>query len=541
MEKSINPLDVINRALHAEVIERKRAEEALRTSETRWYTLFAEAAVGLSEISLQGKFERVNDKYCSLMGRSRSALLVGNLVDVTHHEDLHHSLTLFRRVVATGQPESLDLRYIRPDGDFVWANVRMTRLEDPSGRPRAILAVAIDLTDRKSTEIALHRSEAEFRAFFELAAVGIAQVDAQRKTFLRVNQRFAEMVGYNEFELRQMSFVQLGDADTEAYNLELFHQLVNGRISEYSLEKRLRRKNGTYFWANVTASLVRDLHQKPVRTVAVVQDITERKMAEESLRLAQAQLELRVRERTAELDQVNRALMAEILERKRAEEERQSVLRQLVTAQEEERRKISRELHDEIGQHLTALMLGLKALEQGSAIAIAPGHLEKLQQITEVVGKEVHELALGLRPTALDDLGLARTLTNYLEEWADRVCLELDFHHAGIEDERLPSSIETTIYRIVQEALTNVVKHACAKRISVIVERQGDHAIAIVEDDGCGFDLDLLVSAETRKRLGLLGMEERASLVRGELRIESSPGNGTTVFVRIPLSPSHQP
>lgn len=532
-------LDEINRALRAEVLERQHVEAALRASETRWYTLFAQAGVGLAEISLQGKFERVNDKFCEVLGRSRSGFLGRNIVDITHTDDLHPSLILFRRVTATGEPESLDHRCIRSDGTIVWVNSQMTRLEDSDKQPRAILTAVVDLTDRKKTEVALHRSEAEFRAFFELAAVGIAQVDARKRLFLRVNRRFSEMTGYNEFEVRQMSFADLGRAEDKSPNLELFDRLLSGEVNEYSVERQFRRKNGALIWVNVTASLVRDPQQKPLRTVMVVQDITERKNAETALRRAHEQLELRVRERTAEVDQVNRALMAEIIARKKIEEERQSVLRQLVSVQEEERRRISRELHDDIGQHLTALMLGLKAIDPRNDFPITKAQLEKLQQITTIVGKEVHDLALELRPTALDDLGLIRTLSNYLEDWAARGRLEMDFHSVGFENHRLPSPIETTLYRIIQEALNNVLKHAQANRVSVIVERRPDHASAIIEDDGCGFDVESLRDRDSRQRLGLLGMEERAALVRGELRIESSRGQGTTVFVRIPLSP-HQ-
>jgi len=533
-------LEQINRALHAEVLERKRTEEDLRVRERRWYAIFAQASVGLSEISLRGKFERLNDKLCSLIGRSRSTLLAASLVEVTHPEDLQASLAVFRRVVATGESGSLDQRYIQANGKAVWVNVGMSRLDDSDGRPRSVLTVVLDLTERKRAEIELYRSEAEFRAVFELAAVGIAQVDARKKKILRVNRRFSDLVGYNEFELRQMSFADLERSRGNVQPIGLFERLMADGVNEYSKEEQIRRKDGSLLWVHVTASLIRDAQDRPWRTLAVVQDITERKAAEDELHRAREQLEARVRQRTTELDQVNRMLMSEIVERKRAEEERQSVLSQLVTAQEEERRRISRELHDDIGQHLTALMLGLKAIDPCNPLSITKVHLEKLQQITEIVGKEVHELALELRPTALDDLGLVRTLTNYLEEWGTRSSIEVDFHTLGLE-ERLPPPVETTLYRIVQESLNNVLKHARAKRVSVIVERRGDQAVAIIEDDGCGFDLDSLEKADTRQRLGLLGMEERASLVRGELSVETSPGRGTTVFVHIPIPQPARP
>lgn len=529
-------LDKINQALRIEILEQRRIEAELRASETRWYSMFAHAAVGLAELSLQGKFERVNDTFCRLLGRSRSAFIGSSIVTIIHPDDLNQSMVLFRLVTTSGEPKFVDHRYLRPDGATLLVNSQIARTEDSDGKPQAILIAVTDITDRKNTEMALHRSEAEFRAFFELAAVGIGQVDARKKLFLRVNRRFAEMTGYNEFELRQMSFACLVPAHENQTKLDLFAQLLAGEANEYSDEKQLRHKKGHLIWVNVAASLIRDAKHNPLRSVMVVQDITERKAAEAALTRAREQLELRVQERTAELDQVNRTLMAEIISRKKIEEERQSVLRQLVSVQEEERRRISRELHDDIGQHLTALMLGLKAIDSRNDFLTTKNQLEKLQEITTIVGKEVHDLALELRPTALDDLGLARMLSNYLEEWATRAGLEVDFHPVGFDRQhRLPSPVETTLYRIVQEALNNVLKHAKAKGVSVIIERRNNYASAIIEDDGCGFDSESLKARGSDQRLGLLGMHERAALVGGELRIESSPGHGTTVFVQIPL------
>jgi signal transduction histidine kinase len=140
-----------------------------------------------------------------------------------------------------------------------------------------------------------------------------------------------------------------------------------------------------------------------------------------------------------------------------------------------------------------------------------------------------------LRPTALDDLGLLRTLSNYAEEWSARTNIAVTFHSTGMEAGRLPRHIETTLYRIACEALNNVLKHSEARHVSIILERREPQASIIVEDNGKGFDVEAFQSPGNRRRLGLLGMKERATLLDGELTIESSPGQGTTVFVRIPL------
>lgn len=155
--------------------------------------------------------------------------------------------------------------------------------------------------------------------------------------------------------------------------------------------------------------------------------------------------------------------------------------------------------------------------------------------IAETVGKEVHDLALKLRPTALDDLGLVHALAYYLEQWSTRSGVAVEFNGAKPDAPRFPPAVETTIYRLVQEALTNVAKHAQALRVAVAVERCTDHVLVMVEDDGKGFDVENTARNEGSNRLGLRGMRERAALCGGTLNIESRPDGGTTVFARIPL------
>jgi signal transduction histidine kinase len=228
----------------------------------------------------------------------------------------------------------------------------------------------------------------------------------------------------------------------------------------------------------------------------------------------------------------------ELVERQRAETERIQLLRRLVTAQEEERRRVAHDLHDQMGQHLSALMLGLKGLEHhssGSSPTIELVH--QLQGLTDQLIQEVRRLAWELRPAVLDNLGLSTALRRYAEEWSQRCGVGVDFHSSGFDDQRLPPPVETALYRVVQEALTNVLRHAHAQRVSVLLERHHDHVLAIVEDDGQGFDAEATMNApDAQRRLGLLGMQERVALVEGTFEIESTPGGGATVFVRVPLT-----
>jgi signal transduction histidine kinase len=232
----------------------------------------------------------------------------------------------------------------------------------------------------------------------------------------------------------------------------------------------------------------------------------------------------------------------DLTERRQAEAERArtELLSRLVFAQEDERRRIAREMHDQFGEQLTALSRSIDGLKDASAGSphIAP-LVDALETIARQIDRDVDQLVWQLRPTALDDLGLRAALANYVQDWSRRVDIPAALHTSGLLDERLASEAETTLYRIAQEALTNVAKHSRAKRVDVILERQGDSVLLIVEDDGVGFDPDADGSAGGG--FGLLGMQERAALVGATVEIESTAGKGTTVFLRMATPPAHAP
>ncbi|MFQ5593741.1 MAG: GAF domain-containing protein [Anaerolineae bacterium] len=247
-------------------------------------------------------------------------------------------------------------------------------------------------------------------------------------------------------------------------------------------------------------------------------------------------------------------------ELKQKEALRGQLLDKVIHAQEEERQRIARELHDETSQALTSFMVGLKVLEGARSTEGVRQRATELRQIVADALEDVRNLALELRPSTLDDMGLIPTLERYTRDYSKKFDITVDFHTLGFDGTRLLPQVETTLYRIVQEALTNIARHAGADTVSVLLERQarpepfpsaglragggsqdkpGQSAgrlLVIVEDNGCGFDADkLLHSGMREKRLGLFGMVERASLIGGELTIESRPGAGTTIFVEIPL------
>jgi PAS domain S-box-containing protein len=228
-------------------------------------------------------------------------------------------------------------------------------------------------------------------------------------------------------------------------------------------------------------------------------------------------------------------LQHEINVRIEAEERVKALLERLVDVQERERRRLALNLHDELGQQLTALRLAIDALKNTKPrTAEAKARFDAMEKIVTQMDRDVDFLAWELRPAALDDVGLEASLQEYLRQWSWTQGVVADFH-ASLGDARLPGDVESHLYRIVQEALNNVSKHAAAKRVSVILERRGDDVTLIVEDDGRGFDVEAARAARGAG-MGLVGMHERAASLGGQLQYESAPGHGTTLFVRIPIT-----
>jgi signal transduction histidine kinase len=205
-------------------------------------------------------------------------------------------------------------------------------------------------------------------------------------------------------------------------------------------------------------------------------------------------------------------------------------LRRVVRAQEDERRRLARELHDETGQALTSILLGLKSLEDLDDVAALGQGVAALRERVVATLQDVRRLAVELRPAALDDFGLEAALERLTAGFAEQTGLKVELE-SRLQDDRLPEEVETVLYRIVQEALTNIVKHAQASRVSIVVTQKPGAVGAVIEDDGRGFDPDQSVDGG----IGLIGMRERVALLDGSMTIETAPGKGTTLVIEVPV------
>jgi signal transduction histidine kinase len=199
--------------------------------------------------------------------------------------------------------------------------------------------------------------------------------------------------------------------------------------------------------------------------------------------------------------------------------------------------RIARELHDTLGQSLALLRFGLDSVDRSSAgVEQFAERLSGLKALVLEFGRDLNRLAWEIRPTALDDLGIQTAIQNLTETWTERTGIQVDLH-LTLEGKRLLPEVETALYRVLQEALTNVIRHAEATLVGVALGTADRLVTMIIEDNGRGFDLGAAgFSDVATKRLGLLGMRERLTLVKGSLEIESEPGKGTTLFINIPLT-----
>lgn len=406
-----------------------------------------------------------------------------------------YTLSFIRLNDAQGQPEGVLITKYETTGQ-----VRARQLIEAEVQSRtaelhqANQALKVEMLERQQIEESLRESEEMFATVFAVNPAAISITRIRDNHTIDVNQSYQQLFEVERDQIIGHTVVEVGIATEE--ECLAAQQLLN------------------------SGQTVRDA-ELPMHT------------AQGKLRHLIVSLEL------LEI-QGERCVLSTFLdvsERKRADEERKKALRQLVTAQEDERQRISRDLHDQTGQQLTALLLGLESLRAALGQRTAALELvEQLRAMTNLLAQEMHQIALDLRPTSLDDLGLAVALANYVEGWSRRAGVAAEFHSSGLEWATLSAEKTTTIYRVVLEALTNVARHAEASRVSVILERRGNELVAIVEDNGGGFEAEaLLETPASAGRLGLLGMQERVGLVGGRLSIESSIGGGTTVFVRLAL------
>jgi PAS domain S-box-containing protein len=360
------------------------------------------------------------------------------------------------------------------------------------------MASTEDITELKRAEEALRESEARFRAVFENAAIGIALVD-MRGHPVESNPALQKMLGYNKTELAQMAFTQFTHPDDVQASWGLFTELGEGKHDRYQLDKRFCRKDGEVVWARLTVSLVRNQNGEPQCAIGMVEDISERKRTAEALRRLSGRL---------------------------------------LRFQDEERRRIARELHDTTAQSLAALAMNLSVVKN-SASDLSPRArtcLHESLELAEQCSREIRTLSYLLHPPLLEEAGLGSALPWFVDGYTQRTGIHVDLEMPP-ELTRLPGDIELALYRVVQEALTNIHLHSGSKKARVCLTCRQDQAALTVADEGHGMPPGLLERGGRRGAklgVGISGMRERIRQLGGQFEIVTG-SNGTTLTAIVSL------
>ncbi len=520
-----------------DISDRKRAEALLRQSEERLTLAFAGAREGVWDWNLETGAVVYSPRWKEMLGYAEHEIEphVSAWEGLLHPDDKPRANELHDSLARGAGTYEGEFRLRHKDGHYIQVLSRgLPVRSQPGGPVIRIVGTHLDITESKRTESALRESEERLTLAFAGAQEGVWDWNLETNA-VTYSPRWTQMLGYSEDEIEPhiSAWERLVHPEDRA-RADRANESVSRGDRTYEAEFRLRHKDGRYIHVLSRGFPVRREPGGPVvRIVGTHFDLTERKQAEDLLRRSHEELEVRVRERTMELARANESLRAEIGERERAERARTDLLARLVFAQEDERRRIAREMHDQFGEQLTALGHRIASLKD--AAGDRPDlreRIDALQAVAQQLDRDVDYLVWELRPTALDDLGLQAALSNYIQNWSARTGIGAELHASGLLDARLEPETETTLYRIAQEALTNVAKHSRAKNVELILERAADHVLLIVEDDGAGFD-----PAAATPGFGLLGMQERAALVGASLEIESAVGQGTTILVRMTAAP----
>lgn len=515
-----------------DITERRKAVEDLRKSEIQLRLVTDSLPALIAYVDNETRYRFVNKTYSEWFGKPAEELIGKPVKSIVGSEAYGPILPLIEKALAGetvsvhaelayegAGPRSVHIVYVPDIGD--------------DGLVRGFFSLVSDMTELRRSEDLLRSTEDRIALLMENVtdyAIFSVDTDGVIETW---NNGAERIFGYRAEEIigRTSDVLFTPEDIARGVNVnEMRSARQKGRSSD---ETWYVKKDGSRFFANmVMMPLI--VGKRLTGYAKIVSDLTERKRRAEELQSAHDELELRVFQRTKELGETNELLRQEIRHRKQSEKQRVNLLHRIVSAQEAERKRIARDIHDQLGQRLTALRLKLASLRDLCAGGdLITARVERLQEIAALLDSEVSFLASELRPSVLDDLGLEEALRAYAGEWAGHFDIRLSFHSNGLLGKRYGKEAETQIYRIAQEALNNVAKHSNAAEVTVMAEQTSEFLVLIVEDSGSGFAVDS-GSMQSGKGLGLIGMRERAALIGAELEIESGPGKGTTVFLRLP-------
>ncbi|OFW61686.1 MAG: hypothetical protein A2W01_00155 [Candidatus Solincola sediminis] len=557
-----------------DITERTLAEKAIQESEGKYRRIVDNALEGIWTIDAEGLTTYVNPRMAGMLGYGEGEMVGRSTFDLVTEEDLEFQKhQLGRRKL--GITEQFDLTWMRKDGSRLYTTVHASPIMDESGQLLSVIRFVSDITQRKEAEDALARELEVNRAVADLSAALLtkASIKTISTMVLDIARRLTESglgyVGYIDADTGNLAYVSLdtaagGDGKISFQELKkvpiVAMEKRHGFYSNEPVEDRRSFKGPLhgfpaerFIWVPALmgetqigqislANSVRDYDEKDIELLTRLADIYAvallRMWSEEELELYRQHLEELVKERTLDLDRINRELETEIIERKSKEKalrDSAAHLRALSTrlqsVREEERRSIALDVHDTLGQALTGLKIGVSLLKKKVAgEPMLEERLEGMSQLIDETIKTVREISAQLRPGMLEDFGLVAALEWQLDRFKEFTGLEYILT-SNIGEESLDGDLSMALFRIAQEAMTNVARHAEATKMELRLNR-GQEAIELeVVDDGKGIEETCIVSMGS---MGILGMKERAMALGGDIEMRGEEGRGTTLVARIP-------
>lgn len=532
-----------------DITERKELEKALKETQERYKQLVDHAPTGIWEIDYRKqKVVSVNDILCDYLGYTREEILSGNPMDFLTEESQRLFGERLRKIMADEPvPSIFELEVQTKKGPPIWTLMNIKPIYEGE-KIRGAVVIAQDITTLKSVEKALRESEGHLRSLLENAKDFVVYrlvYDGQSPYGLRVvfvSPSLKELTGVSDPMNFETWYKKIHPDDLERINKARVMSFKTLNFDEAMRIFHPRKKE--WRWIQVTANGILDQKGLTMHINGILTDITEKKRAQEVLQQAHDHLEQRVRERTVQLSETNKRLKKEIVERKQAEKalsRSEKKLRffsdRLINAQENERKRIARELHDELGQSMIGLKFQLskvpKKLKKDQYEM--KGEIERALKALDEMTENIRRLSRDLRPSVLEYLGLWEALQWLFDEGAKTYGLIIS-NYLREPPISFSKEQELIIFRIFQEALTNIGKHARAKQVSVEVTEEGGKAVFCIEDNGKGFDLKEVAGSTSPDRgLGLTAMDERARMAGGILSIWSQKRKGTKITFTVPI------
>ncbi len=483
-----------------EITQRRLAIEALRQSEEHFRTIFEQAMDGILITDADAQFIEVNNTLCQMLGYSRESFMQLRITDIIAVEELQRLEQAIINLKLRGQVRS-EWRLRRQDGREILAEISSIVLLDSR-----LQGFVRDVTEYRKAQAALLEREEILRLFVQHSPAAIGMLDTEMCYVVASRRWLSDYTLHDQDIIGRSHYAVFPEISP---HWRAIHQRCLAGATERCDEDRLVRADGHIDWVKWEVCPWRKADDSIGGIVIFSEMVTEQKQA--ALKMAE--------------DAKSLARLS----------------RQLLAAQETERRHIARELHDEVGQLLTVVKLDLQTvLRQEQPQTLNASVREGMESIDRVISR-VRDLSLDLRPSMLDDFGLVPALRWLVQRQAKHLGANIDLD-LPVDPPRLPTEVETACFRIVQEALTNVLRHAKAKSIQVAMHLHAHNLEITIKDDGKGFDLIALRSPEyPGTGFGMLGMRERAELAGGEFDMDAAPGQGCCVIARFPLPAAVDP